>query len=144
MVDIETETPRAKARRGILAAQRAVAAASKLPGQSGARKQIAEVGALARKIRRRDAWAIEFDRFARRHGVPKIRPNGSPHLRLFRVLGVDRPASTLNRYANVVETCLLYEWSPAEIQRRVTLDGPEAILRDYPRRRRLRRRHTAA
>jgi hypothetical protein len=117
-----------------------VVAASKVRGHAGVRKQIAEVGALARKIRRREAWAVEFARFARLHGVPRIRPNGSPHLRLFRALGVDRPASTLNRYASVVETCLLYEWSPAEIRRLVTLDGPEAILRDYPLRRRIPRR----
>lgn len=142
MVNIETETPRAAARRGIRAAQRAVAAASKLGGHRGVRKQIAEVGALARKIRRREAWAVEFERFARRHGVSEIRSNGSPHLQLFRALGVDRPASTLNRYANVVEMCLRNGWGPAEIQRRVTRDGPDAILRIFPhtRRRRIRRR----
>jgi hypothetical protein len=140
MVNIETETLRARARRGIRAAQRAVVAASKVRGHAGVRKQISEVGALARKIRRREAWAVEFARFARLHGVSEIRSNGSPHLRLFRALGVDRPASTLNRYASVVETCLLYEWGPAEIRRLVTLDGPEAILRDYPLRRRIPRR----
>jgi hypothetical protein len=138
MVNIETETPRSKARRGIRAAQRAVVAASKLGGHRGVRKQIAEVGALASKIRRRDAWAAEFDRFARHRGVPEIPLNGSPHLRVFRALGVVRPASTLNRYANVVEMCLRKGWRPAEIRRRVTRDGPDAILRDYPHVRRRR------
>jgi hypothetical protein len=80
MVNDESETPRARARRGIRAAQRAVAAASKLRGHTGVRKQIAEVGALARKIRRRVAWAAEFDRFARHRGVPEIPLNGSPTL----------------------------------------------------------------
>jgi hypothetical protein len=142
MINIETETPRGKARRGIRAAQRAVAAASKLEGHRGVRKQIAEVGVLARKMRRRDAWDVEFERFARHRGVSEIRSNGSPHLQLFRALGVDRPASTLNRYANVVEVCLRNRWSSAEIRRRITRDGPEAILWDYPyiRRRRIRRR----
>ena len=142
MVNIETETPRGKARRGIRAAQRAVAAASKVGGHAGVRKQIAEVGALAWKVRRRDAWAAEFERFVRHHGVSEIRSNGSPHLQLFRALRVDRPASTLNRYANVVEMCLRNRWSAAEIRRRITRDGPEAILRDYPhiRRRRIRLR----
>jgi hypothetical protein len=142
MVNRGVETPRALACRGIRAAQRAVVAASKVRGHSGVRKQIAVVGALASKIRRRDAWAVEFDRFARHRGVPEIPLNGSPHLRLFRALGVDRPASTLNRYANVVEMCLRKGWGPAEIRRRVTRDGPEAILRDftYIRRRRIARR----
>jgi hypothetical protein len=93
---------------------------------------------LARKIRRREAWSVEFER----HGVSEIRSNGSPHLQLFRALGVDRPASTLKRYANVVEMCLRKGWGPAEIRRRVTRDGPDAILRDftYIRRRRIARR----
>ena len=70
MVNRETETPRATARRGILAAHRAVVAASKLLGQPGCAKTNCRSRRVGTRIRRRDAWSIEFDRFARHHGVP--------------------------------------------------------------------------
>jgi hypothetical protein len=125
-------SPYGVARRGLIAAREAVVAAGTEKTHAAVRAQLAEVAVVAAKIRRQEAWAHEFDLFARLWRIAEIRSSGSPHLRVLRALGVDATAPSLKRYANVIEMCLRKGWSFAEIRQRITEDGPDAILRAYP------------
>ena len=125
------------ARRRLIAARDAVGAAAAVRRRAGKthaplRIQLAEAAVVAAKIRRQEAWEHEFDLFTRLWRIAKTRSTGSPHLRVLRALGVNATAPSLKRYANVIEVCLRQGWSPADIRRRITEDGPDAILRAYP------------